>query len=911
MTNWTTLKAAIADVIKTNGNKEITGQVLQNTLNSIVSSVGENATFAGIATPVTNPGAPDGPVFYLAHNPGVYSNFDGITLEKSGLIIFYNTSSGNWESLKVYEDNNTRVSHIGYITCDYSSIIVSDDKVKIKGIDIHYGIDIYYNTQFYRFIDEQTITEIPSGSAVFYFNQDTNTFGITLDQSQLYNCIELGRFYGGKPISIYGKYQYNGDNYHWGVAVPTQNMRFENNESPASQQQVILSSNYTAIVRGEIWANGSDIILGEGDYYFHPRLGSVEYTTSLSEKSKYTLGKNEALAFNINTKAFNVMPLPDITIYDIICFFSDGAIGLCEGVGVLYPYLFKIDNSGVTSKVNSPGNAYSPILPVSNGDTIEVTTYANRYNTHYVFQVFDSNYKFLDGWTIPNNNRTITINLESAAYMIVEVSITSKKSQSIKRNGMAVFTYNTVESAAESAVESAARYSAYIVKGYVHKNGTKVTIINGDIYINRNYDGFYRLTADDNLSITLTGSTGSIWYNPITKSISIKDNATYNYEAYFGITDGESVYLNGSYKYTNDSDGNTMYNYISSLDIKNIVGSSNTDNIPSFVFENGQKTYTRLMNWCGNESNVFLLAQVTDVHSEGSNKYKVVGWLNELNKLFNFNVMGNFGDIGLDTSSITGDKEATYSLVVNTKKQMSSNSPWIFMKGNHEIIEANGIISENIYGEIFNKATRRNYPQLVLSSNGSYGYIDDVNTKTRTIILNTSDVSTGVGYKISVEQLQWLIEAINNTSNGYKIVVVSHLCIDDIGRWASYPADASGSGFDTLRSILNSIANHTDGSNSSTGLSWDFTNKTSVKLVCSLAGDSHFNNYIKRDGVNYIVRQGYGGISESEMPEGSSRDNFSWDSICNFDVLAIKQDGNAKIFRIGIGEENRDLEFTF
>lgn len=50
--------------------------------------------------------------------------------------------------------------------------------------------------------------------------------------------------------------------------------------------------------------------------------------------------------------------------------------------------------------------------------------------------------------------------------------------------------------------------------------------------------------------------------------------------------------------------------------------------------------------------------------------------------------------------------------------------------------------------------------------------------------------------------------------------------------------------------------------------------------------------------VNYIVRQGYGEISESEMPEGSSRDNFSWDSICNFDVLAIKQDGNAKIFRI-------------
>ena len=59
MANWQILKAAIADVIKTNGNQEITGQVLQNVLNNIVSSIGENATFAGVATPETNPGTPD------------------------------------------------------------------------------------------------------------------------------------------------------------------------------------------------------------------------------------------------------------------------------------------------------------------------------------------------------------------------------------------------------------------------------------------------------------------------------------------------------------------------------------------------------------------------------------------------------------------------------------------------------------------------------------------------------------------------------------------------------------------------------------------------------------------------------------------------------------------------------------
>ena len=69
--SWSTLKAAIINVIKTNGNQEITGQIMQNTLLSIISIVGENATFAGIATPETNPGTPDQNVFYIAAYNGV------------------------------------------------------------------------------------------------------------------------------------------------------------------------------------------------------------------------------------------------------------------------------------------------------------------------------------------------------------------------------------------------------------------------------------------------------------------------------------------------------------------------------------------------------------------------------------------------------------------------------------------------------------------------------------------------------------------------------------------------------------------------------------------------------------------------------------------------------------------------
>ena len=95
MGNYEELKAAVSSVIKTNGNQEITGQVLQNTLTTLISQVGANATFAGIATPETTPGMPDQNIFYIATENGIYSNFGGTTI-KDEVVIFSN-KNGSWQ----------------------------------------------------------------------------------------------------------------------------------------------------------------------------------------------------------------------------------------------------------------------------------------------------------------------------------------------------------------------------------------------------------------------------------------------------------------------------------------------------------------------------------------------------------------------------------------------------------------------------------------------------------------------------------------------------------------------------------------------------------------------------------------------------------------------------------------------
>lgn len=113
MGNYEQLKAAVASVIKTNGNQEITGAVLQNTLTNLISQVGANATFAGIATPDTAPGTPDQNVFYIAGQSGIYANFGGYKVTKNA--VAFSNVSGNWV-----------VTELGILSSEFGNSAVYD-----------------------------------------------------------------------------------------------------------------------------------------------------------------------------------------------------------------------------------------------------------------------------------------------------------------------------------------------------------------------------------------------------------------------------------------------------------------------------------------------------------------------------------------------------------------------------------------------------------------------------------------------------------------------------------------------------------------------------------------------------------------------------------------------------------------
>nr|UWG75103.1 MAG: hypothetical protein [Bacteriophage sp.] len=116
------IKESIKAVIKENGNYEITGNVLQTVLLSMVDTLGQEYQFLGIATKSTVPVVVEGNSFYITTEVGTYTNFKNsgntaITVKKLGILtstngtawnftpIFIGVSKGGGEVFNDYANN--------------------------------------------------------------------------------------------------------------------------------------------------------------------------------------------------------------------------------------------------------------------------------------------------------------------------------------------------------------------------------------------------------------------------------------------------------------------------------------------------------------------------------------------------------------------------------------------------------------------------------------------------------------------------------------------------------------------------------------------------------------------------------------------------------------------------------------
>lgn len=106
MANYDTLKTSVSDVIKTNGKKEITGALLQQTLMAMINSLGSGYQFIGVATPETNPGTPDAKVFYIANGKGTYTLFGDLEVTEDDVVILYYDTDWHKVSTGIAREEN-------------------------------------------------------------------------------------------------------------------------------------------------------------------------------------------------------------------------------------------------------------------------------------------------------------------------------------------------------------------------------------------------------------------------------------------------------------------------------------------------------------------------------------------------------------------------------------------------------------------------------------------------------------------------------------------------------------------------------------------------------------------------------------------------------------------------------------
>ena len=83
-------------------------------------------------------------------------------------------------------------------------------------------------------------------------------------------------------------------------------------------------------------------------------------------------------------------------------------------------------------------------------------------------------------------------------------------------------------------------------------------------------------------------------------------------------------------------------------------------------------------------------------------------------------------------------------------------------------------------------------------------------------------------------------------------------------------------------------------------------------LVGMFTGDSHTNDHMLYNGVNYYISQGYGWVTPEAVMPGSKHAFFEYtESLC-IDVVAVKPaTREVKTFRIGAGGPEYDFTFPY
>lgn len=336
------------------------------------------------------------------------------------------------------------------------------------------------------------------------------------------------------------------------------------------------------------------------------------------------------------------------------------------------------------------------------------------------------------------------------------------------------------------------------------------------------------------------------------------------------------------------------------------------EEIPDFVMKQAGETFQRYVEWKdGEETLTFPI--ITDYHAHDRDSYKHIGYLVETDRLFGYDFMINLGDIGLNIGESHTNKAHARDIILKTRAEMGKfNGVFLYVPGNHDWDGSEGTHNtSNFLEDAFQRPNERHaHGNLHIVPGKAYGYYDIPEKNVRVVMLNSSGTET-LGenyYTFDNEQLTWLADLLLKTPKGTDIVTFAHYMPHPIGRWTCVK-DADRPTCEVLDHLLADFANRRKGGE--LGLKWNFS-RAKGRLVGLFCGDTHDNDFLHEDGVNYYISQGLGWVDPKEMLPTHKHALYDFHNSLCCDVVVLKlKSKQVKTFRIGAGGSDYDYSFPY
>lgn len=333
--------------------------------------------------------------------------------------------------------------------------------------------------------------------------------------------------------------------------------------------------------------------------------------------------------------------------------------------------------------------------------------------------------------------------------------------------------------------------------------------------------------------------------------------------------------------------------------------------VPPEIKREIAKAYARFRVWKGDDATV-VFPLISDVHDENEPVIKppatpLERWWQKLHVLYaNFaarrfgaDFVADLGDIGMDRWTKGGlpDWETHMKPRLELERRLYAglDMPVLFACGNHDLGHANKRISSKEWAALLNVPQQRaGRGATALGPHGDYGYLDLPSKRTRVLLLDTSVDAPG-GSRISPDETAWAARTLDATPDGWRLVVLSHICLDpQLGVWtieAGVRNDPPG--FREMRTALERFA------------------AARRTQVLTFSGHSHCDCERERNGVVYAITQSLGTAPFRAVPaDGRYRQvNRACETLVDF--VALKPaSGDCRVFRVGVGGEAADRDLS-